>query len=480
MRNFTMTLLLIVFVFSNCSKDDTYNPYSLTEPEIENLTPIDSSNIIFRKHIVETQSALLSTFVIVVRQAMFQPELYGLVDNNIVETRACPDPSIMDNSDMVDPFDKTLTLNFNEDGSDCTVNGIVYSGSLVVAFEAPLGQSDANAIDVQLTQINSFVANGFAFSGGTIDLETGGDFIYTYTISGAPLVCTKDGVSTSIPVGTTGTFSIANEGEDINSPELWVDNPFELSLDDALITCTGTAATSTFCVNTASNIILDPFDAGGCSCPTDGELLMRDAADCTTTPTRCNAGRTDLGGGTCTGNYSFLESVLEMLSYEGTLTPSNGAASGCPSVETDVSEPGSTPVGESIQRLGGPGSTWTGPSTDSPGDLNTGQVITGSPTLPWINELHYDNTGGDTGEFVEIAGPAGLDLSDYSIEFYNGNGNSLYATIDLTGQIIDDEGGTGFGAISVAGPSGGIQNGAPDGLALVRNASTPIAFTSCQ
>jgi hypothetical protein len=33
----------------------------------------------------------------------------------------------------------------------------------------------------------------------------------------------------------------------------------------------------------------------------------------------------------------------------------------------------------------------------------------------WINEIHYDNTGADTGEFVEIAGPAGTSLVGYSI-----------------------------------------------------------------
>ncbi len=31
----------------------------------------------------------------------------------------------------------------------------------------------------------------------------------------------------------------------------------------------------------------------------------------------------------------------------------------------------------------------------------------------FINEIHYDNTGGDAGEGVEIAGPAGTDLSGW-------------------------------------------------------------------
>ena len=44
-----------------------------------------------------------------------------------------------------------------------------------------------------------------------------------------------------------------------------------------------------------------------------------------------------------------------------------------------------------------------------------------SPTV-FINEIHYDNTGTDAGEFIEIAGPAGTNLSDYSIVLYNGTG----------------------------------------------------------
>src|SRR5690606_35449458 len=34
-----------------------------------------------------------------------------------------------------------------------------------------------------------------------------------------------------------------------------------------------------------------------------------------------------------------------------------------------------------------------------------------SATPVFINEIHYDNTGTDAGEFVEVAGPAGTDLA---------------------------------------------------------------------
>ncbi|MTB52224.1 hypothetical protein E1J53_0014705, partial [Lewinella sp. W8] len=81
----------------------------------------------------------------------------------------------------------------------------------------------------------------------------------------------------------------------------------------------------------------------------------------------------------------------------------------------------------------------------------------------WINEFHYDNASGDVGEFVEVAGVAGTDLSNCMIVLYNGSNGEFYETIDLSGVIDDEE--AGFGAVSFF--ISGIQNGGPDGIALV-------------
>lgn len=89
----------------------------------------------------------------------------------------------------------------------------------------------------------------------------------------------------------------------------------------------------------------------------------------------------------------------------------------------------------------------------------------GLGTTVFINEIHYDNTGTDSGEAVEIAGPAGLDLSGWSLVLYNGNTGSSYDTIALSGVIPDQDGG--FGTLSFSVP--GLQNGSPDGIALVDN-----------
>ena len=99
----------------------------------------------------------------------------------------------------------------------------------------------------------------------------------------------------------------------------------------------------------------------------------------------------------------------------------------------------------------------------------------------FINELHYDNAGGDTGEFVEIAGLAGTDLTGWKIVLYNGatsGGTALkvYDTKTLSGVLANQQ--NGFGTISIAYPTDGIQNGSPDGVALVDAAGNVVQFLS--
>ena len=105
--------------------------------------------------------------------------------------------------------------------------------------------------------------------------------------------------------------------------------------------------------------------------------------------------------------------------------------------------------------------------------LPTGQVIAASPSV-FINEIHYDNSGGDTGEAVEVAGPAGTDLAGWTIALYNGSSSqlSVYDTIPLSGVIPDQDNGYG----TLAFPRAGIQNGSPDGLALVDGSSAVVQF----
>ncbi len=97
-------------------------------------------------------------------------------------------------------------------------------------------------------------------------------------------------------------------------------------------------------------------------------------------------------------------------------------------------------------------------------------------TPVFINEIHYDNTGTDAGEAIEIAGPAGTDLTGWNLVLYNGNGGAVYNTVVLSGVIPDL--GSGYGVVIVNYGANGIQNGSPDGVALVNNSSSVIQFLS--
>ncbi len=93
----------------------------------------------------------------------------------------------------------------------------------------------------------------------------------------------------------------------------------------------------------------------------------------------------------------------------------------------------------------------------------------------FINELHYDNDGADTGEFVEVAGPAGTDVAGWTVVAYNGSGGAAYSTQTLEG-VLDDHTGSGFGFASV--DLAGLQNGSPDGVALVDSGGAVVQFLS--
>ncbi|UZR98581.1 T9SS type A sorting domain-containing protein [Chondrinema litorale] len=97
-------------------------------------------------------------------------------------------------------------------------------------------------------------------------------------------------------------------------------------------------------------------------------------------------------------------------------------------------------------------------------------------TPVFINEIHYDNASTDAGEAIEIAAPAGTDLTGWSIVLYNGSNGSEYDTETLSGTITDQANGYGF--LSISYPVNGIQNGGPDGIALVDASSNVIQFLS--
>ena len=110
----------------------------------------------------------------------------------------------------------------------------------------------------------------------------------------------------------------------------------------------------------------------------------------------------------------------------------------------------------------------------TPALLPVSSAVAAPAPVAWINEIHYDNAGADTGEAVEVAGPAGTDLTGWSVVLYNGNGGAAYGTQSLSGALPDQAGGLGTASV----PATGLQNGDPDGLALVDATGAVVQFLS--
>lgn len=106
------------------------------------------------------------------------------------------------------------------------------------------------------------------------------------------------------------------------------------------------------------------------------------------------------------------------------------------------------------------------------------QPVTGIPPVHF-SELHYDNFGTDANEAIEVEAPAGTDLTGWTIVLYNGTGGAPYLTSPLSGVIAGTCGAAqATGITSVAYPSNGIQNGSPDGMALVDASGAVVEFLS--
>ena len=96
----------------------------------------------------------------------------------------------------------------------------------------------------------------------------------------------------------------------------------------------------------------------------------------------------------------------------------------------------------------------------------------GAASPIFINEIHYDNTGTDAGEAIEIVAPEGTNLAGYSLVLYNGSGAAAYDTKVLSGTVGAPK------SVTQTYPVNGIQNGAPDGVALIGPGSAVIQFLS--
>ncbi|WP_127131589.1 ExeM/NucH family extracellular endonuclease [Georgenia sp. SYP-B2076] len=117
------------------------------------------------------------------------------------------------------------------------------------------------------------------------------------------------------------------------------------------------------------------------------------------------------------------------------------------------------------------------PATHDAGSTTAAHTAAAAGGAVFISEIHYDNAGpADTGEAVEVQAPAGTDLTGWQLVRYNGNGGATYSSPAAQGSF--------GGVVPEAGvvvqhyAKDGLQNGSPDGVALVRPDGTVAEFLS--
>ncbi|MBC8523384.1 hypothetical protein H8D29_05600, partial [PVC group bacterium] len=93
-------------------------------------------------------------------------------------------------------------------------------------------------------------------------------------------------------------------------------------------------------------------------------------------------------------------------------------------------------------------------------------VVLAGPNDVWLNELHYDNVGGDVNELIEIAIGSAITASDVTVSLYNGSNGTVYNSLNAAGDMTGGQQQGDMTLYFVYLPSNGLQNGAPDGLAI--------------
>ena len=140
------------------------------------------------------------------------------------------------------------------------------------------------------------------------------------------------------------------------------------------------------------------------------------------------------------------------------------------------------PDGSDMRRIDGSNDNMT----DGSAQPTDGTTASGTHLV--INEVDYDQVGTDTAEFVEILNPTSgsISLSNITVMFVNGANNTVYASVDLTPEGSLAAGGylvLGNSSVGIASSakamdpgwtSNAIQNGNPDGLALVDTSAKTV------
>ena len=121
----------------------------------------------------------------------------------------------------------------------------------------------------------------------------------------------------------------------------------------------------------------------------------------------------------------------------------------------------------------------TSATTPSPFTVTVAAAGTIVTSTTFVSEIHYDNNLVDVGEAIEIEGDANTSLDGWSLVLYNGNGGTSYNTTPLSGLIPPTCVLRGVIVVHFPDtPAGTIQNGSPDGWALVNPLGQVTEFNS--
>ena len=105
-------------------------------------------------------------------------------------------------------------------------------------------------------------------------------------------------------------------------------------------------------------------------------------------------------------------------------------------------------------------------------------VAAAAVAAPRFTEIHYDNISTDVNERIEVTAPADVDITGWTVALYNGSASqrSVYTTTPLSDALVTACGADRVYVLSY--PSNGIQNGDPDGMALVDAGGNAVEFLS--
>ncbi len=334
------------------------------------------------------------------------------------------------------------------------------------AFGIQPGSGDWTAGDITLRLLNN--------SGGSItsmaiaydiyvrnDQDRANSFNFSYSFNGNTFfpVTDLDYTSPDAPTGTNwiinarsttlSQFNIANgsyfylrwSGDDVSG----INSRDEFALDN--IALTATVTTNTIVYFSSTGLLANEYDGS--------VFLPVSIQNPSAIPTQVDVYLTD-------NNYSpdingFISQTI--------VFPANSSDDQLItiSVNNDLLLEGLESLQFTFQNVSGGSSAFTG----YPNIFVLGIVDNELPNA-WINELHYDNSSTDAGEFVEVViqNQISYTLSDFVVTLYNGSNGLSYGTHDLSSFTIGaiDPNDNTFRYFSKA--IAGIQNGAPDGLCL--------------